>query len=107
MPLYGTEYEVGHTPEAMSFEAYFDGGHRLYITPHLCSAHEERDFDHRNLIDITFFLIEPQFGIPIPSSLVIPLEIASALVEGIQEIAPYVQTNQEVGLAAEQPEEKE
>lgn len=105
MPLYGTEYQVGHTPEAMSYEAYFDGGHRLFVTPHLCSAHEDTGSDHRSLIDVTIFVLDPIFGIPFPSSLVLPLELASALVEGIQEIAPYVLANQEAGLAAEQPEE--
>lgn len=97
MPLFGAEYEVDRTPEAMSYEAYFPNGVRLFVTPHLCDAHQnEERGDHRGHIDITLFMPEPVFGILLPTTIVLPLGLASAFVEGINEVAPYAQANAEM-----------
>lgn len=105
MPLFGTEYHVERTPEAMSYEAYFDNGIRLFVTPHLCSSHEGTEDhhhgDHRGLIDMTLFLPEPMFGILVPATMILPLPLASAFIEGLTEVAPYAQMNMEIGHQAD------
>jgi hypothetical protein len=54
------------------------------------------EYDHRGYIDITLFRIHPVFGVLVPESTTISLELASALVEGLNEVAPWAQMNKEI-----------
>jgi hypothetical protein len=99
MPFFGTEYETDRTPEKMSFEAIFDNGERLLITPHLCAAHHDSPHrepeDHRGYIDLTTLSFSGPHGALIPSTMMMSLDFASALCEGLMEVAPWAQLNLE------------
>ncbi len=107
MPLFGTEYITHRTPESMGFEAQFDDGSILMISPHFCSAHEHESgvHDHRGWLDCTLIQRTP-FGVLIPNTSVIDLAMASALVEGITEVGVYVQMNAEADERRDQEEEE-
>ncbi len=97
MPLFGAEYEVNPDPEPMSFEVAFTDGTGMVIQPHLCSSHEKTDEDHRGYIDCVMFVSDP-YGNPTPFPWSINLPLASVLVEGLSEVAPYAQMNKEIEL---------
>lgn len=115
MPLFDTQYEVDRDPAHMSYEAIFDTGEALMICPHLCDSHESKESDHspdhRGLIDCTILTRVPApgplgaagFEVRVPVGWVMDLDMASALIEGLSEVAPWVQLNSETDLEAYDP----
>lgn len=98
MPLFGIDYEVHPNPKAMTYEVMFEDGTRLVIQPHFCSEYEGEEsdeIDHRGYIDCTLY-IPDVFGIPRAFPWLINLHLASALIEGLTQIAPYAQINSEL-----------
>lgn len=118
MPLFDTEYEVDRDPDQMSYQAIFRNGEGLMVSPHLCSNHEPEHSDHghgdhRGYIDCTIITRAPQpnplyslgvgpplLDVLVPVSWVMDLELASAMIEGLSEVAPWVQLNAETDLEA-------